>query len=313
MAFVNITSPHVVGSNSVTQMMGKVCLALVPALIALTYFFGWGYLINATLAISAAVLFEVIVSLLRKRPVLFAIKDLSAVTTALLLALAIPPFLPWWATVIGIFFAIVFVKHLFGGLGHNPFNPAMAAYALLLISFPLQMTTSWSIALTETVVHSHALASFTDTLKAIFQSANVDSYTGATVLDVYKHKVAALTQSEITQNPIFGSFVANGWEWVSLMYVLGGGFLIWQKVITWHTPVSVLGGLLIMSVLFSFDADTSTSISLHFLAGSTMLGAFFIATDPVSSATSNLGKLYCWFMYLEHGARTQMGLHSQYY
>ncbi|MCJ8313570.1 MAG: RnfABCDGE type electron transport complex subunit D [Saccharospirillaceae bacterium] len=288
MAFVNITSPHVVGHNSVTLMMGKVCLALVPALVALTYFFGWGYVINAVLAVSAAVFFEVIITLLRKRPILFAIKDLSAVTTALLLALAVPPFLPWWATIIGIFFAIVFIKHLFGGLGHNPFNPAMAAYALLLISFPLQMTTTWSIALTET----QSLLSFGDTLTAIFKSSNIDSYTGATVLDVYKHNVAALTQNEITQNPIFGSFVANGWEWVSLMYLLGGVFLIWQKVITWHTPVSVLGGLLIMSVLFSYDADTSTSISLHFLAGSTMLGAFFIATDPVSSATSNLGKLY---------------------
>ncbi|BCE01747.1 RnfABCDGE type electron transport complex subunit D [Marinicellulosiphila megalodicopiae] len=288
MAFVNITSPHVVGHNSVTLMMGKVCLALVPALAALTYFFGWGYLINVCLAISAAVFFETMIALLRKRPIWFSISDLSAVTTAMLLALAVPPFLPWWALVIGIFFAIVFVKHLFGGLGHNPFNPAMAAYALLLISFPLQMTTTWSVALQD----SHTLASFSQTLSAIFTSSNVDSFTGATVLDVYKQSIDALTQAEIRENSIYGDFVAQGWEWVSLMYLVGGLFLIWQKVITWHTPVSVLAGLFVMSVIFSYDGDTHTTISLHLFAGATMLGAFFIATDPVSSATSNLGKLY---------------------
>ena len=288
MSLINITSPHVTGPNSVTMTMAKVNLALLPALSLLTIFFGWGYVVNIVFAVILACLFEAVVAILRKRPVLFLLKDLSAVTTAVLLALALPPFLPWWCTLVGILFAIVFVKHMFGGLGQNPFNPAMAAYALLLISFPVQMTTNWA-ALAD---QNHNVAGLFDSLVIIFQGEVVDAYTAATSLDLYKQNVSFMTQDEITQQfAQFGNFVAYGWEWVSIAYLLGGVFLIQQRVITWHTPVSLLLTLTLMALIFSHDADVSTPLSLHLLAGATMLGAFFIATDPVSGATSNRGKV----------------------
>ena len=213
MSLINITSPHMTGQNSVGKTMATVNIALIPALITLTYFFGWGYVINVCFAVIMAVIFESLVALLRRRPVLFLIKDFSAITTAVLLALALPPFLPWWCSLIGIFFAIVFVKHMYGGLGQNPFNPAMAAYALLLISFPVQMTTNWAAP----VIEGHSVAGFVDAWYAfIGQTNNIDSYTSATSLDLYKQNIAVYTQSELTTEfTQFGSWVAVGWEWVT--------------------------------------------------------------------------------------------------
>jgi Na+-translocating ferredoxin:NAD+ oxidoreductase subunit D len=136
-----ISSPHVPRVNRVDRVMLEVLLALIPGILVMTWFFGWGTLINIVLAVTFAVAAETAVMLLRGRSPWIALRDLSAVVTAVLFALSVSPTLPWWLTLLGMLFAIVLVKQLYGGLGYNPFNPAMAAYVFLLVSYPVAMTT----------------------------------------------------------------------------------------------------------------------------------------------------------------------------
>jgi len=289
MAFIQVTSPHLTGQNRTAKVMQWVLLATLPGLVALIWFFGWGTLINVVWASILALAGEALVLKLRKRPIMFYLRDYSAVVTAVLLALALPPYTPWWVTTVGILFAIIIAKQLYGGLGSNPFNPAMVGYALLLVSFPVEMTTHWAAPspLADT-------ADFLSTFQYIFlgNGLEIDAFTMATPLDTYKHQINILTQEDLTALPIFGAHIALGWEWVNLGFLAGGLLLIWQKIITWHIPVSMLGGLTVCSLVFGWDADLYTPLSIHLLAGATMLGAFFIATDPVSAATSRLGKIH---------------------
>lgn len=291
MALLTLTSPHTASNASVQKIMLTVWAATLPGFVALVVFFGWGYLLNAVLAVVTALAAEALIVALRRRPVWYCISDGSALLTAWLLALALPPFAPWWVTVVGVLAAIVFAKHLYGGLGQNPFNPAMVGYALLLISFPLEMTTRWATP-DALLLEGH---SFYIAWTAVFGDLNplqIDAFTMATPLDTYKLEIAALTQAEVLQQGIFAKgYRAYGWEWVSLLYLIGGIVLIVRKVITWHTPVALLLTLSVLALLFSWDGDTRVPLSLHLLGGATMLCAFFIATDPVSSATSNRGKL----------------------
>ncbi|PTY36307.1 electron transport complex subunit RsxD [Saccharospirillum sp. MSK14-1] len=278
------TAPHTQRPTSVTRVMALVLAALIPGWVVLVISFSWGYLINPLLACATALVTEAALLKARGRPVLFFLKDLSALVTAVLLALALPPLSPWWMTVLGTALALIFAKHLFGGLGNNPFNPAMVAYALLLVSLPLYMTTRWA--------NPDQWLSLTDTLSIIFAGGvPIDAATAATPLDVYKLNIANQTANEVLRAPIFGSFVAEGWDIANLAFLIGGGVLIWQRIISWHIPVALLGALMLMSLLFGSDADLRVPLSLHLLGGATMLGAFFIATDPVSAATSNRGKL----------------------
>lgn len=301
MAFFITSSPHAHSKKSTQTMMKMVALATIPGLLAQTYFFGWGTLLQVLLAIITAILAEAFVLKCRRRPLAPYLKDNSALLTGLLLALAIPPLSPWWLTVIGVFFAIVIAKHLYGGLGQNLFNPAMAAYVVLLISFPVQMTT-WLPAKELLVEH----ISFMDSVWLIFHALsqdgfsvhqltmNVDGMTMATPLDTVKTGLkAGLTTNEILSAPIFNGFAGLGWLWVNVGFLLGGLFLLQQRLIHWHIPVSFLASLFIVSSLFAvFSPDTTTSPIFNLFSGATMLGAFFIATDPVSAATTNKGRLY---------------------
>lgn len=309
-SFANITSPHAHGGNSTRRIMLLVILATVPGIIALTYFFGWGNLINIALACFTAVICEALILKIRKRPITFYLKDNSALLTAILLGIALPPFAPWWVTVVAVSFAMIFAKHLYGGLGNNPFNPAMVGYALVLISFPVQMTTSWAspfFLTPDTLVPGQALISgqilsFTDTLSVIFSSTVgiTDGYSGATPLDTYKHLAKNETASEILLNPLFANeasggsasnWFAGGWEFVNIAFLIGGLALLALRIFTWHIPFSLLAALGTCSMLFGWDGDLYVPWSLHIFTGATMLGAFFIATDPVTASTTPLGKL----------------------
>jgi len=289
MALLTLTSPHTHSNNHTRTIMLTVILATLPGLLAQTLFFGWGNLINIIWAVIVALLSEAIILKLRGRNPVPNLKDYSAVLTGVLLGLALPSLVPWWVTLAASSFAIIFAKQLYGGLGFNPFNPAMAGYALVLVSFPLAMTTNWA---TPESISIHTL-SFSETFRHIFgfPITQIDGFTMATPLDVYKHQVSAHTAREILKNPIFGSWIAVGWEWVNLGFIFGGFFLLYKKIFTWHTPLSYLVSLSFLSLMFGANADLHTPISLNLLAGGTMLGAFFIATDPVTSATSNKGKL----------------------
>jgi Na+-translocating ferredoxin:NAD+ oxidoreductase subunit D len=288
MALLTLTSPHAHGRNSTSRVMLTVILATLPGLAVITVFFGFGTLINVLLASASAIVAEALILKLRQRPLGFYLKDNSALLTGVLLGLALPPLAPWWITVLATVFAVIFAKQLYGGMGNNPFNPAMIGYALVLVSFPLQMTTNWTVS---SQMSDHSLAGFSDALATIFGGHSADAFTGATPLDTYKHLISNSTERVVRQLPTFNGWLNGGWEWVNLAYMAGGLFLIWQRIITWHIPAAMLLAISVCSVLLGSDADLYTPVSLHLLSGATMLGAFFIATDPVSAATTPKGKL----------------------
>jgi electron transport complex protein RnfD len=256
--------------------------------------FGSGILVTIGLATATALVAEAAMLKIRKRPIQPFLMDYSAVVTAWLLALAIPPLSPWWMIVVGTLFAIVVAKQLYGGLGYNPFNPAMVGYAVLLISFPVIMT-KWPAALQL----AQTKLGFADQLHYIFsgflpQGVAIDAVTSATPLDYLKtqltlnHEVASIKQA-----PIFGALGATNGEYVTLAYLLGGLYLWQQKIITWHLPTAFLGALaLISGVFWVIDPAHFTSPTFHLFSGASMLCAFFIITDPVSGPTTPRGKLY---------------------
>ncbi len=290
---VKPSSPHVHGPASVSTVMMQVNLALLPALVAYTWLFGWGVLFNIGIAVTTALFSEAAIVRLRGYPVRATLGDGSALLTALLLAIALPPLAPWWLIAIGTAFAIVFAKQLYGGLGYNPFNPAMIGYVLLLISFPLEMT-SWGAPLG---LREHGL-SFGETAAYVFNGilpngSALDSLTSATPLDTIKTRLGLeYTVSEIMKSPIYGRVGGQGWEIVNGLILLGGLYLLFRRIITWHVPVAMLGTLFLISGLFHLaNPEHYAGPMFHLASGAAMLGAFFIATDPVSGATSNNGRL----------------------
>lgn len=293
MQFPTTTSPHAAQGNSVDAVMLRVILALVPGAIAMIWYFGWGVLINMGIATVTALATEALVLRLRARSVIATLRDLSAIVTALLLAISLPPLLPWWLTVLGTAFAIVVVKQLYGGLGDNPFNPAMAGYVFLIVSYPVDMT-SW---LPPAMLNEHPL-DFLETARVIFTGVlppglTWDAITMATPLDAMRENLDLNKMiSEIRQSPLWGDFGGRGWEWVGNWFFLGGVWLIYKRAITWHIPVAMLGALLAVATLFYLVDPESHPFGLfHLFSGGAMLGAFFIATDPVTACTTDKGKL----------------------
>lgn len=288
-----LTSPFLSGTSRVTKHMIQLLLALIPALIALVYYFGPGVLINIVLAVVVALLVEALMLHLRGRPLKPFLTDGSAIVTAVLLALALPSLAPWWLTVVGIVFAIVFAKHLYGGLGYNPFNPAMVAYVLLLISFPVEMT-SW---LPVDSINEHPL-NFASTFQAIFfghlpDGLTFDTISGATPLDEMKTGMGqGYNPMIILNHQLYGIIGGKGWEVVNLAFLAGGLFLIYRRVISWHIPAAMLASLaVISSITYFISPETSATPLLHLLSGGTMICAFFIATDPVTASTTLRGRL----------------------
>ncbi len=288
------SSPHIHAATSVTLIMSRVMLALVPAIIGYVYFFGWGLLIHIAIATTAGLALEAGMLRLRRRPVKPFLLDGSVLVTAVLLAFCIPPLSPWWITAIGMLFAVAVAKHLYGGLGYNPFNPAMVGYVVLLISFPREMT-AWNAP----NILSGLEVDFVDTLAVIWLGVfpydlSMDALTMATPLDTVKTELSlSKTVEEIKQgNAIFGDFGGIGWEWIGNWLFLGGIWLIYKRVISWHIPLSMLGALFAIAAVFYLKDDSNyASPMFHIFSGAAMLGAFFIATDPVSACTTPLGKI----------------------
>lgn len=296
MAFIKVTSPHAHSATKTSRVMQTVLLATLPGIAALAVFFGIGIILNLVLAVIFCLAFEALILKIRGRNIVFYLSDYSAVVTAVLLALAIPAYAPWWLLAVGCFFAIVIGKQLYGGLGYNPFNPAMIAYVVLLISFPLEMT-RWA-APAELLADGQSLPNIIQTLQLVFGFAPtelIDGYTAATPLDVLKQNSSLTIDVLYTDAPVFaqGGWAGAGWEWVNIGFLLGGAFLIYKRIFTWHAPIAMLATLTLLATLF-YDGGSSTSTGspwFHLLSGGTMLGAFFIVTDPVTSAVSNRGRL----------------------
>ncbi|HBA08964.1 MAG TPA: electron transport complex subunit RsxD [Methylotenera mobilis] len=287
-------SPYITDAPTVSIIMLKVLLALVPGIIAYYWVYGGGILVTLSLATVTALITEAAILKIRQRPVAPSLSDLSAIVTAWLLALALPPLAPWWLVVVGTFFAIAIAKQLYGGLGYNPFNPAMVGYAVLLISFPVIMT-KWPTPL----ALAEAPLGMMDQLKLIFSNVlpvgvQLDAVTSATPLDYLKTQLMLKQEvADISAAPIFGHFGAKGGEFVTAGYLLGGLYLIQQRIISWHLPTAFIAAMALISLIFNIvDPTHFANPGFHLMSGAVMLCAFFIITDPVSGPTTPKGKLY---------------------
>lgn len=266
-------SPHVHGGDSVKRNMYGVVIALLPALAASVWFFGLGALSVVLTSIVSCVLIEFLIQkFILKVPT--TVTDGSAAVTGLILAFNLPAGLPLWIVVVGALVAIGIGKMTFGGLGQNIANPAILGRVFLLVSFPAQMT-SWPV-----------------------PSSEVDGATGATPLGLLKESVKSGTPiSEIaglpsTQDLLLGSIGGSLGEISAICLIIGGIFLLCTKVITWHIPVSILATVAVFGgLLYGVDPETYASPLFHILSGGMLLGAFFMATDYVTSPMSHSGMI----------------------
>jgi electron transport complex protein RnfD len=249
------SSPHLSAAKPVSWLMRRVLWALLPGILVYAWFFGVGIVENIFWCSVFSLGFEAWLLWLRQRPIKLHLADSSALVTAWLLALSLPPGSAWWLCALGSFFAIVFAKQLYGGLGFNPFNPAMVGYAALLISFPQAMT-QWLI-----------------------PYLPFDGVSGATPLDTARQGLASNAE------------VAWAFHSVALAYLAGGLLLLYWRVIRWRIPMALLLGVFFTSgLLFFIKPDVFQIPWWHLLVPSTLLAAFFIATDPVSASTTPVGQ-----------------------
>jgi len=288
-----MSSPHIFEGHGVGQTMFRVMAALVPGIIVYVIAFGPSILISLTIASITAVAVEALMLKIRNYPVKPFVFDGSVLLTAWLLALSIPPMSPWWLIVTGTVIAVVFAKHLYGGLGNNLFNPAMVGFAALMISFPAYMT-HWPAPLVLSGTH----LGFADQLAYMLTGSlpagmDADAVNMATPLDTLKTQLHLHhTVSEVLHMPIYDVIGGKGTMWIAVMYLLGGIYLWRARIISLHIPLAFLGGLFLMAAFFYLkDADHYVAPWFHLVTGGTMLGAFFIATDPVTAASTPKGKI----------------------
>ncbi len=269
-------SPHLHGGESTKRIMGDVVLSLLPALAISAIYFGVPALLVTAVAIASCLLFEYLISKFMMGKA--TTNDLSAVVTGLLLGFNLPSNIPLWIVVIGALISIGVAKMSFGGLGKNPFNPALVGRVFLLIAYPVQMTSFPRL-----------------------EGAAVDVFSGATPLSAMKR--AGLPGSEgfsladvNFQDMLFGSIPGSLGEVASLMLILGGIYLLWRKVISWHIPVAVLGTMAIFAFIYSATTgyaitDAFAFSGFHILAGGALLGAIYMATDYSSSPMTHKAML----------------------
>ncbi|MDY4625231.1 MAG: RnfABCDGE type electron transport complex subunit D [Prevotella sp.] len=273
-------SPHAHGTDSVERNMWGVIIALIPALLVSFAFFGLGSVVVCLTSVAACVFFEWAITkyMLKEEPTL---TDGSAVITGLLLGMNLPSNLPLWIIIIGALVAIGVAKMSFGGLGHNPFNPALVGRCFLLVSFPAQMT-SWPVI--------GQLASYTD------------AQTGATPLAVMKMAIKNNDASLLNQLPdAFSMLIGNTsaanmgggalGEVCALALIIGLCFMLWRKIITWHIPVSILATVLVFTGLLHLANPIYANPLHELLSGGLMLGAIFMATDYVTSPMTHKGQI----------------------
>lgn len=293
--FATGPAPHVPANNSVRRIMGLVLLALFPGVLGHLWFFGPGIVLQIGLALGFALAIEAFMLKLRNRPLRPFLGDLSAPVTAVLFALCLPPLAPWWIAALGMLAAIGLAKHLYGGLGSNLFNPAMVGVAVVLVCFPGELN-HWLPP--SGLATNPAVPGFVDSAIAIFSGRlpppwGWDALAQATPLDTVRElSLRGETVDEIRSDPLFGDFGGRGWEWIANLYALGGIFLLWKRVIAWHVPVAVLGTVVALSLpLWAYDPDIHPFPLQHVFSGALMLGAFFIATDPVTGCASPRGRI----------------------
>lgn len=295
MTFATAPAPHVVTPHGVGRVMRIVLYALLPTVALHVFFFGIGLLVQIMLGTITALAAEALALRLRRKPIAPFLKDGSAIVTATLLALCLPPLAPWWLVVSGTAFAILLAKHLYGGLGANPFNPAMVGYAVLLVSFPVQLL-QWLPPAGIDMEHARLTAG--ESIQTILTGSlparvSWDAITSPTPLEALRTNLKmGMTMAEAQAAPIFGTLGGRGWEWINLATLAGGIALLALRIIRWHIPVAMLGAIVVCaSVMYAIDPGAYAGPIFHLTSGASLLGAFFIATDPISAATSDRGRL----------------------
>lgn len=271
-------SPHIHSEDSVQKLMYGVIIAMLPAIAISLFVFGINalYVILLSVISCVAVEFALTKYLLKQEP---TIMDGSAIITGILLAFNVPSNLPWWGVVLGSIVAIGIGKTAFGGLGNNPFNPALVGRVFLLISFPVQMT-SWPVPLISR-----------------FQFA--DATTGATPLAIIKEGIDAGKPVSELMNEIpsyfslmLGELGGCVGEISAIGLIIGFIYMLWKKIITWHTPISMLATIFVFTgILWLINPDKFIDPVFHLLTGGVLLGAFFMATDYVTSPMTTKGML----------------------
>jgi electron transport complex protein RnfD len=271
-------SPHIFGQQSVKSLMMGVVIALIPAFLMSVYIFGIGALVVTAIAIVTCILTEFAIQkyILKTET---RISDGSAIVTGLLLAFNLPSNLPWWMIVIGSVFAIGVGKMVYGGLGNNPFNPALVGRVFLLISFPVQMT-SWPLPITSRMQY-------------------LDAATGATPLGIMKEGLrnGELMSTITDQIPghmqlFLGNMNGSLGEVSAVALLLGFAWLLYRRIITWHIPVFILITVFgFTGILWLIDPLHNASPVFHLLTGGVMIGAIFMATDLVTSPMTKTGMI----------------------
>jgi electron transport complex protein RnfD len=292
---VDKSAPFTHAPTSVQKTMVTVLAALVPATLFDIWLFGWPALFLFVITIASCVGWEVFCLKLANRKVGPVLGDGSAVLTGWLLAMSLPPWAPWWVAIIGGFMAIVLAKQVFGGLGQNVFNPAMIARIGLLVSFPVQMT----LFVAPHPLFAAGSPGLLDAIAITFGSGTLDSMSAASALGFIKNELArgipvtdSLKQVPDLMDLALGTKAGSLGETSALLILAGGLLLLAKRIITWHIPVTVMGTLLVMGTIFhAVDPARFTPGSFHLLSGATMLGAFFIATDYVTSPVSRQGQI----------------------
>lgn len=299
MEFQRRDAPYVTPSTSVQSIMLQVLLALVPAALAYVWYFGYGFVFNLLIATLFCAATEAVALKLRGRDPMDGLSDLSALVTAALLTFALPALTPWWVTATAAVFAIGVAKHLFGGLGYNIFNPAMAGYVVVLIAFPMYLSI-WTAPRMGDL--DYVYLSINDTLYYTMTGSlpagiGFDAITRATPLDFVKTGLRNLqTYQELRAYSLMGDFGGRGWEWIGNFVAIGGAWLLVKRIVRWQIPFGVLAGLLLPSgIAYFFEPGLHASPGFHLFSGGAILCAFFIATDPVSASTTTRGRLIYGF------------------
>ncbi|MBW1667714.1 MAG: RnfABCDGE type electron transport complex subunit D [Deltaproteobacteria bacterium] len=275
-------SPHIRSGESVEKIMWTVVACLLPPLILSIFIFGFQTLIITLISVASCVVVEAVSQKLLHRPI--TIKDGSAVITGLLLAYIIPPGVPYWMPILGSVMAIYVAKHLLGGIGFNFFNPALIGRAFLVATFPVAMTSAWLPPIRHASIFK-------------YMGGGVDAVSTATPLYVLKHYgLGAVIEKFGSISTIYGNFFI-GWrpgcigETSALLLLLGGLFLLYKKYITWHIPVSMIGTIALLTWAFGGERAFGGDPLLAILSGGVIIGAFFMATDYVTSPSQPTAKL----------------------
>ncbi len=292
-AYTDKSGPFTHAPTSVAKTMSMVVWALVPATVFDCWLFGWPAIFMFLFTIGSCLLMEAASLSVQGKDWRPALSDYSVVLTGWLLAMSLPPWTPWWVALIASIFAVVLAKHLFGGIGQNVFNPAMVGRIAVLVSFPVQLTAF----VAPHILFGAGSPGFVESLGITFGHAfNLDTMTAASALG---HVKTELTKGiPVSQSMpgllglISGERPGSFGETSAPLILAGGLFLLWRRIISWHIPVAMLGTLFVFGTVFSaVDPDRFTGGMFQLVSGASFLGAFFIATDYVTSPVSKQGQL----------------------